>query len=93
MRLHRPNFGRTLIIFGCTALHATQHFHLPLFRRTRARDAPNRVQPLSQVLVFGVTWTLAKSKAARLFKAWQQWIRLKVGPSTISARCPVYTMI
>lgn len=32
-----------------------------------------RVQPLSQVLVFGVTWTLAKSKAARLFKAWQQW--------------------
>lgn len=36
-----------------------------------------RVQPLSQVLVFGVTWTLAKSKAARLFKAWQQWAPAK----------------
>ena len=32
-----------------------------------------RVQPLSQVLVFGVTWTLPKAKAMRLFKAWQQW--------------------
>jgi FAD/FMN-containing dehydrogenase len=32
-----------------------------------------RVQPLSQVLVFGVTWTLSKAKALRLFKAWQQW--------------------
>src|SRR6266550_3383921 len=32
-----------------------------------------RVRPLSQVLVFGVTWALSKSKAARLFKAWQQW--------------------
>jgi FAD/FMN-containing dehydrogenase len=32
-----------------------------------------RVQPLSKVLVFGVTWTLSKVKAMRLFKAWQQW--------------------
>jgi FAD/FMN-containing dehydrogenase len=32
-----------------------------------------RVQPLSQVLVFGVTWTLPKANAMRLFKAWQQW--------------------
>jgi hypothetical protein len=32
-----------------------------------------RVQPLSEVLVFGVTWILPQAKAMRLFKAWQHW--------------------
>jgi FAD/FMN-containing dehydrogenase len=32
-----------------------------------------RVQPLSQVVVFGVTWTVSKAMAVQLFKAWQQW--------------------
>jgi hypothetical protein len=40
MRLHRPDFGRTLIVFGSATLHATQHFHLPLFRRYESAMRP-----------------------------------------------------
>ena len=39
-----------------------------------------RVQPLSRVVVFGVTWTVPKATAVRLFNAWQQW-----APATTSA--------
>jgi FAD/FMN-containing dehydrogenase len=42
-----------------------------------------RVQSLTGVLVFGVTWRLAKAKAFRLFKAWQQWA--PVAPNAITS--------
>jgi FAD/FMN-containing dehydrogenase len=32
-----------------------------------------RLQSLAQVVTFGVSWTLAKTAARRLFAAWQQW--------------------
>ncbi len=31
------------------------------------------VQPIGDVVVFGVTWTLPPSRAARVFAAWQTW--------------------
>jgi FAD/FMN-containing dehydrogenase len=58
-----------------------------------------RIFPLSNVLVFGVSWLLSQSKAARLFSAWQSWAPnaprtitsiMKLGPtagSAISMRC------
>src|SRR5262245_9491941 len=35
-----------------------------------------RVQPVTQVRVFGVSWSLSKARAVRLFRAWQQWAPL-----------------
>jgi FAD/FMN-containing dehydrogenase len=32
-----------------------------------------RLQPLSQVVTFGISWTLSKASARGLFDAWQQW--------------------
>jgi hypothetical protein len=32
-----------------------------------------RLQPLAQVVTFGISWTLAKTAARKLFAAWQQW--------------------
>jgi FAD/FMN-containing dehydrogenase len=32
-----------------------------------------RLQPLSQVVTFGISWTLSKAAAQSLFAAWQQW--------------------
>jgi FAD/FMN-containing dehydrogenase len=32
-----------------------------------------RLQPLSQVVTFGISWTLSKTRARRLFDTWQQW--------------------
>jgi FAD/FMN-containing dehydrogenase len=58
-----------------------------------------RIFPLNNVLVFGVSWLLSQSKAARLFSAWQSWAPnaprtitsiMKLGPtagSAISMRC------
>ncbi len=55
MRLHRlpHDFGRTLILLGCAALHGIQHVHLPFAgmhrrnsrRRDRARDDPEPLPP------------------------------------------------
>jgi len=58
-----------------------------------------RIFPLSDVLVFGVSWLLPQPKAARLFSAWQSWAPnapstitsiMRLGPtagSAISMRC------
>src|SRR5215471_8447064 len=58
-----------------------------------------RIFPLSDVLVFGVSWLLSQPKAARVFSAWQSWAPnspstitsiMKLGPtagSAISMRC------
>jgi hypothetical protein len=58
-----------------------------------------RIFPLSDVLVFGVSWLLSQPKAARLFSAWQSWAPsapgtitsiMRLGPtagSAISMRC------
>jgi hypothetical protein len=58
-----------------------------------------RIFPLGNVLVFGVSWLLSQSKAARVFSAWQGWAPnapntitsiMKVGPGgggSISMRC------
>ena len=58
-----------------------------------------RIFPLSDVLVFGVSWRLSQPKAARVFSAWQNWAPnaprtitsiMKLGPtagSAISMRC------
>jgi hypothetical protein len=58
-----------------------------------------RIFPLGNVLVFGISWRLRKSKAARVFSAWQSWAPnapnsitsiMKVGPGgsgLISMRC------
>jgi hypothetical protein len=55
--------------------------------------------PLGNVLVFGISWLLSQSKAARVFSAWQSWAPnapnsitsiMKVGPGgngLISMRC------
>jgi FAD/FMN-containing dehydrogenase len=32
-----------------------------------------RLHPLAQVVTFGISWTLSKTRALQLFKAWQQW--------------------
>jgi FAD/FMN-containing dehydrogenase len=32
-----------------------------------------RLQPLAQVVTFGISWTLSKARARSLFDAWQQW--------------------
>jgi FAD/FMN-containing dehydrogenase len=57
------------------------------------------VFPLASALVFGVSWTLSQSHAARMFAAWQAWAPnapsnitsiMKVGPAgngLISMRC------
>ncbi len=57
------------------------------------------VFPLANTLVFGVSWTLSQSDAARMFAAWQAWAPhapstitsiMKVGPAgtgKISMRC------
>ena len=57
------------------------------------------VFPLASALVFGVTWTLSQSHAARMFAAWQAWAPnapsnitsiMKVGPAgngKIMLRC------
>lgn len=57
------------------------------------------VFPLASALVFGVSWTLSQSHAARMFAAWQAWAPnapdnitsiMKVGPAgngMISMRC------
>jgi FAD/FMN-containing dehydrogenase len=58
-----------------------------------------RIFPLSDVLVFGVSWLLSQPDAASLFSAWQSWAPnapstitsiMKLGPtagSAISMRC------
>jgi FAD/FMN-containing dehydrogenase len=58
-----------------------------------------KVFPLTSVLVFGVSWRLTPSDAARLFAAWQHWAPnapsnitsiMKIGPAgngLISMRC------
>ncbi len=58
-----------------------------------------RIFPLSDVMVFGVSWLLSQPKAARVFSAWQSWAPnapstitsiMKLGPtagSAISMRC------
>jgi FAD/FMN-containing dehydrogenase len=58
-----------------------------------------RIFPLNNVLVFGVSWLVSQSKAARVFSAWQSWAPnaprtitsiMKLGPtagSAISMRC------
>jgi hypothetical protein len=58
-----------------------------------------RIFPLSNVLVFGVSWLLSQRDAASLFSAWQSWAPnapntitsiMKLGPtagSAISMRC------
>jgi FAD binding domain/Berberine and berberine like len=58
-----------------------------------------RIFPLGNVLVFGISWMLRQSKAARVFSAWQSWAPnapnsitsiMKVGPGgngLISMRC------
>jgi hypothetical protein len=58
-----------------------------------------RIFPLGNVLVFGVSWLLSQSKAARVFSAWQGWAPnapntitsiMKVGPGgggSILMRC------
>jgi len=58
-----------------------------------------RIFPLGNVLVFGVSWLLSQSKAARVCSAWQGWAPnapntitsiMKVGPGgggSISMRC------
>lgn len=40
-----------------------------------------RIFPLSDVLVFGVSWLLSQPKAARVFSAWQNWAPNAPGPS------------
>jgi len=42
-----------------------------------------RIFPLSDVLVFGVSWLLSQPKAARVFSAWQSWA--PNSPSTITS--------
>jgi hypothetical protein len=58
-----------------------------------------RILPLANVLVFGISWKLRQSHAARIFNAWQTWAPsapnsitsiMKVGPGgngLISMRC------
>jgi hypothetical protein len=44
MRLHRPpdDFGRTLILLGCPALHGIQHVHLRFCRHAPQKQSSSR---------------------------------------------------
>jgi hypothetical protein len=51
--------------------------------RSASRRSSACLQPLAQVVTFGVSWTLSKTAARRLFAAWQQWA--PAAPSAITA--------
>jgi FAD/FMN-containing dehydrogenase len=98
----------TLVDAQATTLDATATSEPDLFWACRGGGGGSfgiatrfvlRIFPLSDVLVFGVSWRLSQPKAARVFSAWQNWAPnaprtitsiMKLGPtagSAISMRC------
>jgi len=98
----------TLIDAQATTLEATATSEPDLFWACRGGGGGSfgiatqfvlRIFPLSDVLVFGVSWLLSQPKAARIFSSWQSWAPnapstitsiMKLGPtagSAISMRC------